>query len=92
MKESTQALALEVKYFGPTNSRGSRIQVKCRRLEKSKMISFDYSARSTYEQIQQELAAAGIECESLLDMCGHYILVIDWQYREALEKFFGGAK
>ena len=82
-----QSIALPIKFRGPTNNRGSRIGVSCKRLELNKTFSYDYSQRGAYEQVESALLGAGIQCACLLDMGDTYILVIDWSYREALTAF-----
>lgn len=84
-----QSIALQIKFRGPTNNRGSRIKASCKRLSLNKTFSYDYSQRGAYEQLESALLNAGIPCQCLLDMGDSYILVIDWQYREALMAFMG---
>jgi len=82
-----QCIALSVKFLGPSNHRGSRVKASCKRLSLNKTFSYKYEENGAVEQIEAALLRAGIPCQSLLDMGDHYILVIDWQYREALTAF-----
>lgn len=87
MISTPQSIALSVKFLDPTNYRGSRIKTSCKRLSLNKTFSYKYEENGAVEQIEAALFRAGIPCQSLLDMGDHYILVIDWQYREALTSF-----
>lgn len=82
-----QSIALEIKYFGATNSKPARVKVTCKRLAANKSFSYDYSARGAYEQIERALIDKGIIPDSVLDMGKHYILVIPWGYREQVVDF-----
>lgn len=82
-----QSIALQIKFFGATNSRSSRVKVTCQRLAANKSFSYDYSARGAYEQIEKALVEKGILPSCVLDMGKHYILVIDWNYRESIIDF-----
>lgn len=82
-----QSIALEIKFFGPTNNKGSRVKVTCTRLGANKTFSYDYSARGAYEQIEAALVAAGILPACVLDMGKHYILVIPWSFYEQVKAF-----
>jgi len=84
---ANQQIALSVKFLGPTNNRGSRIKVSCKRLSLNKTFSYSYAERGAYEQIEGALLKAGIPCAGLLDMVDSYILVIDWSHREAVTAF-----
>lgn len=89
MNPAHQAIAMSVKYICPSNKRGSRVKVSCKRLALNKTFSYDYSARGAYEQIENALFSAGIPCESVLDMGKSYILTVNWSHRESVQKFLG---
>lgn len=76
-----QSIALQIKFFGATNSKGARVKVSCQRLGANKSFSYDYSARGAHEQIEAALVEKGILPSCVLDMGKTYILVIPWQYR-----------
>ena len=82
-----QSIALEIKFIPCTNTRGAKVKVSCARLVANKSFSYDHSARGAYEQIEAALVAAGILPACVLDMGKHYVLVIPWQYREAVQAF-----
>lgn len=52
-------LAFKVRYKGPTNCRGSRILITCKRLSYRKVISYDYGIGDSLDQAILFLARAG---------------------------------
>ncbi len=48
--------SIETKYFGPTNTKGSRIQVKTE--SRKKVISWDHSLNSEQNHVQAAIQAA----------------------------------
>lgn len=82
-----QSIALQIKFFGATNSKGARVKVSCQRLGANKSFSYDYSARGAYEQIESALVSAGILPACVLDMGKHYILVIPWAFYDQVQAF-----
>jgi len=82
-----QSIALEIKFFGATNSRSARVKVTCQRLAANKSFSYDYSARGAYEQIEKALVEKGIVPACVLDMGKYYVLVIPWSFYEEVQTF-----
>lgn len=82
-----QSIALQIKFFGATNSRSARVKVTCQRLAANKSFSYDYSARGAYEQIEKALVDAGIVPSCVLDMGKTYILVVPWSFYEQVNAF-----
>lgn len=82
-----QSIALEIKFFPPSNSRGAKVKVSCTRLVANKSFAYDYSARGAYEQIEKALIDKGILPSCVLDMGKAYVLVVPWQYREQVQAF-----
>lgn len=50
---------IEVIYFGPTNTKGSRIQLTSHRFKESIFLSYDYSADDIIEQAEVYLKKNG---------------------------------
>ena len=84
-----QSIALQIKFFGATNSKAARVKVSCQRLGANKSFSYDHSARGAYEQIEKALVDAGIVPSCVLDMGKTYILVIAWAFYEKVNEFMG---
>ena len=82
-----QSIALQIKFFGATNTKSARVKVSCQRLSANKSFSYDYSARGAYEQIEGALISAGIIPSCVLDMGKHYILVVPWSFYEHVKTF-----
>lgn len=55
----------QVHYVSPTETRGSRIQIKDLRKNKSKFIQYDDSKGRTDEQAQQYLESIGISVDAM---------------------------
>ncbi len=53
--------AFEVKYLGPTNSRGSRVKIEDLRFNKSKTISYDYQFNDAGDIAENYLKSIGIK-------------------------------
>jgi hypothetical protein len=51
----------EIKYFGPTDTKGSRIRITSKRFKQSIIISWDYSANSDTEIAANHLKKLGFE-------------------------------
>lgn len=67
----------EVKYYGPTNTRGSRIRVKDLRNDVSKMIQYDYAVTGIYTMAENFLDDLGIEVEGCIETPTGYVLTSD---------------
>ncbi len=82
-----QSIALQIKFFGATNSKSARVKVTCQRLAANKSFPYDYSDRGAYEQIEKALINNGILPTCVLDMGKHYILVIPWEFYDQVIDF-----
>ena len=89
MKTPTHKIAIEVKFLGATNSRGSRICLRLPRWKRSKLIPYRHECRDTEEGARSFLNEHGVTPDTLLDMDSHYVLACDWSERPAIFKAFG---
>ena len=51
-------ISIETKYFGPTNTRGSKVKASCHRFDQSKAIGWDYALNpfENHSQVARLLA------------------------------------
>jgi len=69
--------ALEVKYHGPTNTRGSYISIYSSRFNERIRISYDYSARDIVVTAYHELVLRDFNIIAQAEVKGGYILLSD---------------
>lgn len=84
-------LAFRVAYRGPTNFRGSRILISCKRLGYRKAISYDYGLGDSLDQAIAALVKAGAIVKAIAtshDRSGDYDTILtDWNTGlKAIEK------
>lgn len=84
-------LSFRVAYKGPTNCRGSRILITCKRLGYRKAISYDYGVGDSLDQAITALVRAGAIVKGIAtanDRSGGYDTILtDWNSGlEAIEK------
>ena len=75
---SCHKIAIIVKFFQPTNSRGAQIKLILPRWENKSVVFAFHSVegRDTLEKAENFLAAHGIVCEENLDLETHYVLTV----------------
>ena len=86
----------QVKFIGPTNYKGSRVQFKTWDMAhrndgkpKTKTVSYDYAIGDTYKQAEEMLKTAGFKLESLNGSHPDYIFITaKWDYKTCCA-FFG---
>lgn len=75
-------LSFRVAYKGPTNCRGSRILISCKRLGYRKAISYDYGSGDSLDQAIAALVKAGATVKAIAtshDRSGDYDTILtDW--------------
>lgn len=59
-----------VSYIAPGERSGSKVRITFPRFKKSRTFAFDYSFRSTVEQMADELAKAGVEVAGCTELSG----------------------
>jgi len=67
--------ALEVKYHGPTNTRGSYISIYSARFKERIRVSYDYSARDIVVTAYHELILRGFDIVAQAEIKDGYILL-----------------
>lgn len=83
---------IQVKFLGPTNSRGSRMKISTFDLldkkAKSKVVSYDYSASSGLDQVLNALKQSGFDVVGInsRDPDKDYVM-LKWDF-EKLQEFF----
>jgi hypothetical protein len=50
---------IDVKYYGPTNSQGSRVRLRSHRFKETKWLSYDYSIGDILSQAEEYLIKDG---------------------------------
>jgi hypothetical protein len=69
--------ALEVKYHGPTNTRGSYISIYSARFNERIRVLYDYSVRGIVVTAYHELALRGFNITAQAETKSGYILLSD---------------
>lgn len=83
-------IAINVRYIGPTNNRGSRIKMDLHRFEASKTISYRYDKRDAEEGALEWLKENGVD--PIARACGRdysVILLVSFDDIKKLEALFG---
>lgn len=86
---------IEVKFLGPTNTKGSRVKISCsdfRHLNNgkghSKTFSVDYESRNILEQAEKILVKEGFSIVGVNEQSDTFLIVIQWDYEKCAD-FFG---
>lgn len=66
---------IEARYFGPTNSRGSRIKLTSSRFEQSKTIPYNYEFNNARDIAIDYLEKEGHNVLGSGEVNGHYVIV-----------------
>jgi hypothetical protein len=89
MTGTVHKIAIEARFLGPTNCRGSRVSLRLPRWQKRVSFPWDYvNPPNTVGQAEVWLASKGIKPDTLLDMETHYVFACPWEQREAIFKAF----
>ena len=77
MQKAQQVRMFEVKFLGPTDTRGARVVVKDtrRRPERRVYLSYDYAVGDILKQAEQFLGERGIACSHYGGVRGAYFLM-----------------
>jgi hypothetical protein len=85
---------IEVKFIGPTNTRGSRIQLKTYDFKhynndrpSVKYLNYDYSG-DTSKQVEKYYKSMGLKCTGCNDRSDVYVYLFKWNI-EAMAVIFG---
>lgn len=89
MKTPAHKIAIEIKFLGATNFKGSRVSLRLPRWKKAKTIPYNHECRDSADVALCFLNQSGIDCDTLLDMDSHYVLACEWSQRPAIFKAFG---
>lgn len=87
MKTLYAKRAFEVKFYGSTNYKGSRVAVIDKRFNNKKIVfSWDYSlGTASYQQAQYHLEKMGFELEAVIELDNSYLLItndFDTEFRK----------
>lgn len=97
MKTLNNSLALEIKYIGPTNTRGSRIKItsydvahKNNKKSKSIIISWDYTSDDINEIARNYIQKVSPKMKIIAQNCNnpkHNILIYKWDWESVCKLF-----
>ena len=68
---------IQAKYFGPTNTRGSRIKLTSGRFEQSVTIPYNYEFNTARDIAIDYLEKNGHNVVGSGEIDGHYVIVVD---------------
>jgi hypothetical protein len=69
--------ALTVRYFGATNSNGSRVRITSARFKQAVTIPFDYSKNHILDMAEEWLISKGFTCLYTAEVKEGYIILSD---------------
>lgn len=69
--------AIEIRFIGPTNTKGARVKLTSCRFNESIIINYDYSKNSIYEIAQEYLESKGFNIIGLAETQKGYMLLSD---------------
>ena len=67
--------AFKVKYYGATNTKGSRVLIHDLRFVVKKFISYDHKQNNIYDMANNYLKTRGIVCEFVAEDVDGYLLM-----------------
>ena len=65
----------EIKYFWPTNTKGSRVKIKDLRFNKSKIINYDYKYNNIYDTANDYLNKIWIKTEFITETKTSFLIL-----------------
>ena len=77
----------EVKFFGPTNTKGARVGIyDLRNNKRCVVLSYNYSTGNIVEQARQWLESKGIECEAVSETFNHKVYLMSDNFETQPER------